>query len=80
MLDPDADLRAIRTADKQVHYLTADAVEEFSRTHQVIENNAAWAGTQRGVLLARRARTGENGCRRHQQGGLRADPGDRPDG
>lgn len=56
LLDRDADLRAVRTADKQIHYLLADAVEEFARTHQVVANDSAWAGSQRGVLLARRAR------------------------
>lgn len=56
LLDPEADLRAVRTADKQIHYVLADGVEEFARTHQVVENNSAWAGSQRGVLLAARAR------------------------
>ncbi len=56
LLDPEADLRAVRTADKQIHYVMADGVGEFSRTHQVVENNSAWAGSQRGMLLAHRAR------------------------
>ena len=56
LLDRDADLRALRTADKQIHYVMADGVDEFARTHQVVENDSAWAGGQRGVLLARRAR------------------------
>ncbi len=56
LLDRDADLRAIRTADKQIHYVMADGVEEFARTHQIVENSSAWADGQRGVLLARRAR------------------------
>jgi len=56
MLDRDADLRRVRTADKQVHYLLADEVAEFARTHQVVENAPAWDGSQRGVLTARRAR------------------------
>jgi membrane-bound serine protease (ClpP class) len=57
LLDRDADLRAIRTADKQLHYLMASDVEEFTKTHQIIENHSAWDGTQRGVLLAERARS-----------------------
>jgi membrane-bound serine protease (ClpP class) len=56
LLDRDADLRALRTADKQIHYVMADAVEEFARTHQIVENSSAWADGQRGVLQARRAR------------------------
>lgn len=56
LLDREADLRALRTADKQIHYVMADGVDEFAKTHQVVENNSAWAGSQRGVLMARRAR------------------------
>jgi len=56
MLDRDLDLRVVRTADKQVHYLLADELDDFSKTHQVIENVSAWEGTQRGLLLASRAR------------------------
>jgi membrane-bound serine protease (ClpP class) len=57
LLDRDADLRAIRTADKQLHYLMASEIEEFAKTHQIIENHSAWDGSQRGVLLAERARS-----------------------
>lgn len=56
MLDPDADLRAVRTDDKQVHYLLAEGLPEFRKTHHVIEDQPAWEGGQRGVLTARRAR------------------------
>ncbi len=56
LLDRDLDLRVVRTADKQVHYLLADELADFSKTHQIIENNSAWEGTQRGLLLASRAR------------------------
>ncbi len=56
LLDPEADLRALRTADKQIHYVMADGVDEFAKTHQVVENDSAWAGSQRGMLMARRAR------------------------
>jgi membrane-bound serine protease (ClpP class) len=56
MLDRDADLRVVRTADKQIHYLMADGVDEFARTHQILSNDSAWAGGQRGVLPARTAR------------------------
>jgi membrane-bound serine protease (ClpP class) len=56
LLDRDADLRAVRTADRQVHYMMADQVESFAKTHQILDDNPAWDGTQRGVFLARRAR------------------------
>lgn len=56
MLDKDADLRAIRTADKQLHYVLAENLPEFEKSHQVIENVSAWEGGRRGVLTAKRAR------------------------
>lgn len=56
MLDPDADLRAIRTDDKQGHYLLTENLPEFQKTHQVLENQPAWEGGLRGVLTAKRAR------------------------
>ena len=56
MLDRNADLRAVRTADKQVHYVLADNLPEFRRSHQVLEDQPAWEGGRRGVLTAKRAR------------------------
>lgn len=56
MLDRDADLRAVRTADKQLHYSLAENLAEFKKSHQVIEEMPAWEGGQRGVLNAARAR------------------------
>jgi len=56
MLDPNADLRRIRTADNQVHYVPAGDVPEFVKTHQVIQDQPAWEGGLRGVLTAKRAR------------------------
>ncbi len=56
MLDRNADLHAVRTADKQVHYVLADNLPEFRRSHQVIEDQPAWEGGRRGVLTAKRAR------------------------
>jgi membrane-bound serine protease (ClpP class) len=63
MLDRDADLRLIRTADKTVHYVLATNVKEFLKSHQVIEDEPAWEGGQRGVLTAQRARQ-EGFCKR----------------
>jgi membrane-bound serine protease (ClpP class) len=56
MLDRNADLRAVRTADKQRHYVMAENLSEFEKTNQVLSNEPAWEGGQRGVLTARRAR------------------------
>ena len=56
MLDRDADLRLVRTADKTVHYVMAENLEEFRKGNQVIEEQPAWEGGQRGVLTAARAR------------------------
>jgi membrane-bound serine protease (ClpP class) len=63
MLDRDADLRLMRTADKTVHYVLATNVKEFRKAHQVLEDEAAWEGGQRGVLTAQRARQ-EGFCKR----------------
>ncbi|HZW29669.1 MAG TPA: NfeD family protein [Isosphaeraceae bacterium] len=55
MLDRDADLRLVRTADKTVRYILAENLPEFLKSHQVIEEQPAWEG-RRGVLTAGRAR------------------------
>jgi membrane-bound serine protease (ClpP class) len=56
MLDREADLRLVRTADKTVHYVLADNLEEFRKSSQVVDEEPAWEGGQRGVLTAKRAR------------------------
>ncbi|MBX6315192.1 MAG: serine protease [Isosphaeraceae bacterium] len=58
MLDPDADLREVRTADRQVHYVLASDLEEFKKTHTVLSDQPAWEGGRRGVLTAEKARRG----------------------
>ena len=63
MLDRDADLRLVRTADKAVHYVLAENMKDFRKTHQVIEDQPAWEAGQRGVLSAKRARE-EGFCKR----------------
>jgi membrane-bound serine protease (ClpP class) len=55
LLDRDADLRLLRTADKGVHYVLAERMQEFQKSHQVIEERPAWDAGQRGILTARRA-------------------------
>jgi membrane-bound serine protease (ClpP class) len=57
MLDKDADLRLVRTADKAVHYVLAENLDAFKRANQVAEEQPAWEGGQRGVLTAKRARS-----------------------
>ena len=52
MLDRDADLRLVRTADNTVHYVLAENLDAFQKTHQVIEERPAWDGGLRGVLTA----------------------------
>src|SRR5262249_15308306 len=52
----ESDLRLVRTADKTLHYVLADNLEEFKKTSHVIEEQPAWEGGQRGVLTAKRAR------------------------
>ncbi len=56
MLDPSADLREVRTADRQVHFVLASRIEEFKKDHQILSDQAAWEGGRRGVLTAERAR------------------------
>ena len=57
MLEPDADLRVVQTGDRQVHYVFAEKLEEFRKTHEVTADEPAWEGGRRGVLSAERARS-----------------------
>jgi membrane-bound serine protease (ClpP class) len=63
MLDRDADLRVARTADRAVHYVLAENMQEFLKTHNVSEEHAAWDAGGRGILPAKRARE-EGFCKR----------------
>ncbi len=63
MLDRDADLRLVRTADKAVHYVLAENMKEFRQKYDVVDDQPAWDGGQRGVLSAQRARE-EGFCKR----------------
>jgi membrane-bound serine protease (ClpP class) len=58
LLDPNADLKMVRTADRQVHYLMPESLPEFLKTNQVAEADIqpAWEGGSRGVISARKAR------------------------
>ena len=58
LLDRDADLKSVLTADRQSHYVLAENLPEFLKANPVPEKDilAAWEGGARGVLTARRAR------------------------
>jgi membrane-bound serine protease (ClpP class) len=63
MLDRDADLRLVRTADKTVHYKLPENIKSFRQKNDVVDDRPAWDGGQRGVLTAERARE-EGFCKR----------------
>jgi membrane-bound serine protease (ClpP class) len=56
MLDPDAELLEVRTADRQTHFVLKEHLAAFRKSHQVIDERPAWEGGRRGVLVAERAR------------------------
>jgi membrane-bound serine protease (ClpP class) len=63
MLDRDADLRVVSTADRPVHYVLAENMKEFLKTHNVTDDKPAWEAGARGILTAKRARE-EGFCKR----------------
>jgi membrane-bound serine protease (ClpP class) len=63
MLDREADLRLVHTADKTVHYVLSEHMAAFLKTHHALDEQPAWEGSQRGVLTAQRARE-EGFCKR----------------
>ena len=58
LLDPNADLKTVRTADRQIHYVMATDLPEFLKANTTAEGDIkpAWEGGSRGRLTARRAR------------------------
>ena len=58
LLDPDADLKVVRTADRQVHYVLASDLPDFLKANTAAAGDIqpAWEGGSRGKLTARRAR------------------------
>jgi membrane-bound serine protease (ClpP class) len=58
LLDRDADLKIVRTADRQVHYLLPENLQAFRAANAVAEGDVqpAWEGGSRGVLKSARAR------------------------
>ena len=56
MLDPEADLRAVRTADRQLRFVLRDDLPAFQTNEAIVEEQAAWEPGLRGVLTSARAR------------------------
>lgn len=55
LLEPNRDLRQVRTADGRTHFVLAENLKDFRTNHQVLEETPAWEG-RRGVLTASKAR------------------------
>jgi membrane-bound serine protease (ClpP class) len=66
MLDRDADLRKVTTADRQTHYVLAENMAEFRKRHQIVNDQPAWEGGQRGIMTGQRARS-EGLCKRNAE-------------
>lgn len=58
LLDRDADLKVVRTADRQAHYVLPENLQAFLKANNVAETEvqSAWEGGSRGVLTSARAR------------------------
>lgn len=56
MLQPDLDLRRVRTTDGTAYFVLAGRMEEFRKTHEIQDDASAWDGGSRGVITAQRAR------------------------
>ena len=56
MHDPEADLHAVRTADRQLHFVLADDLPAFEKTEKILDDQPAWEFGRRGGLSAARAR------------------------
>jgi membrane-bound serine protease (ClpP class) len=63
MLDRDANLRKVTTGRRETFYVMADRLPEFRTTQQVVDEQPAWEGGQRGILTGTRARA-EGFCKR----------------
>lgn len=56
LLNPAADLRLVRTDDRGIHFVLAEDLAEFKKTHVVIGEESAWEASRPGVLAAGPAR------------------------
>jgi membrane-bound serine protease (ClpP class) len=61
LLDREADLKLVRTADRQRHFLLPENLEAFRKVNPVADADieSAWEGGARGVLTSARAREEE---------------------
>ncbi len=55
LLDPAAELHMVRTDDRAVHFLLAENLAEFKKTHVVVGDEPAWEASRPGVLSAEAA-------------------------
>ncbi len=58
MVDRGLDIRRLKLADGQIHFLPAEEVAAFSANQNVIENTPAWEAGNRGVLTSEGLRGG----------------------
>ena len=56
MLEPDSELREVKTADGQTRFVFAEGLGEFKKDHQVLSDSPAWEGGRRGIVRAARGR------------------------
>ena len=58
LLDRNVDLKLVRTANREVHYVLPENLDTFLKANQVADQDiqSAWEGGARAVLTARRAR------------------------
>ncbi len=56
MLDREADLRRVKTADGQTRYVTAAGLAALREQAEIVEDRPAWDAGARGVVQAERAR------------------------
>lgn len=56
MLQPDLDLRRVRTTDGTAYFVLASRLDDFRKTHEIQDDAPAWDGGPRGVVTAKRAR------------------------
>jgi membrane-bound serine protease (ClpP class) len=56
MLEPEAELREVKTADGQTRFVFVDDLAEFKKESQIVAESPAWEGGRRGVVRAARGR------------------------
>ncbi len=56
MVNKDLDVRRVKTADNQVHYVPAAELDAFTKDRAIVDNQPAWEGGSRGKLTVEMAR------------------------